>query len=313
MKLNYFAYTITDNNDSNIYFDNISDIIKSFCLGRERALFEKNKGLKKLYLAMPSTIQNIYYLTTPAVITAYKAVNRASGIVNDLSAVLGKESLEKVTYFYIDPSYPIIGITEGKGGADVDDLQFFINEILNHGLSSQRFSFKISTLKVEINAKSATKFKLITEARVKLNNTSVKDVVNGLFGKDLPENMEVEVVIKRTNRKENVKDYIAPLLTKLEESNEKNYAQIYFRAKADEFQSNIKSFILDKNQNIFDIINPHAKMSIEDQIIDKRYRNQVVTGECEAFIKEYTGRIKMTFSDNLWMMMKTEAYHKQES
>ncbi|EBK4232102.1 hypothetical protein DLP89_20635, partial [Salmonella enterica] len=70
---------------------------------------------------------------------------------------------------------------------------------------------------------------------------------------------------------------------------------------------------LDKNQNIFDIINPHAKMSIEDQIIDKRYKNQVVTDECEAFIKEYTGRIKMTFSDNLWMMMKTEAYHKQES
>ena len=85
---------------------------------------------------------------------------------------------------------------------------------MNHGLSSQRFSFKISILKVEINAKSATKFKLITEARVKLNNTSVKDVVNGLFGKDLPENMEVEVVIKRTNRKENVKDYIDPLLTK---------------------------------------------------------------------------------------------------
>ena len=47
MKLNYFAYTITDNNDSNIYFDNISDIIKSFCLGRERALFEKKQRIKK--------------------------------------------------------------------------------------------------------------------------------------------------------------------------------------------------------------------------------------------------------------------------
>lgn len=312
MKLNYFTYTITDNHNSKVYFENIAEIISLFCLHRKKPLFEKNRGLKRLYLAMPAIAQDIYYLTTPAVATGYKAVNRASGIVNDLSAVLGKESLEKVTYFYVDPSNPIVGVTEGKGGADIDDLEFFINEILNEDLFEHRFKFQLFILKIEIKAKSATKFKLITEARVKLNNNSVSDVINGLFGKDLPENMEVEVVVKRTDRKVNVKDYIEPLLSHLGSASDNEYAQVYFRAKADEFQSNIKEFILDKNQNIFDIINPHAKTKIEEQILEKRYKNQVVTSECNTYISSFAGRVEKTISDEKWNIMKTEGYHKSQ-
>ncbi len=91
--------------------------------------------------------------------------------------------------------------------------------------------------------------------------------------------MEVQIIVKRKDRKENVKDYIQPLLSSLSSSNDKEYAEIYFRAKADEFQSNVKEFILDQNQNIFDIINPHLKAKIEEQILEKRYKNQVVISE----------------------------------
>jgi len=312
MKLNYFAYTITDSSNSKVYFENISIILKLFCEFRNKIVFEKDRGLKKLYLATPSIYNDIYYLTTPAIVTAYKAVDRATGVVNDLSSVLGKDSLEKVTYFYVDPHNPIIGITEGKGGADIDDLQFFINEILNHDLITKRFKFELAILKIKIKANSASKFKLITEARVKLNNNSVSDVISGLFGKEPSDNMEVEVIVKRKDRKENIKDYIEPLLTSLETPGDKDYAQVYFRAKADEFQSNVKEFILDKNQNIFDIINPHLKAKIEEQIIEKRAKNQVVSSEYENFAASFEGRIEDVISDETWDMMKTEDYHQHK-
>lgn len=80
---------------------------------------------------------------------------------------IGKDSLEKVTTF-IDPKHSIIGVTEGKGNADIDDLQFFINEILNQDFSITYLYLRACTLKIEIKSTSATKFKLITEARVKL-------------------------------------------------------------------------------------------------------------------------------------------------
>ncbi|BBG67648.1 hypothetical protein [Serratia marcescens] len=310
MKLNYFTYRITDNRNQQIYFDNISEIIKNFCLHRKKPLFEKNRGLKRLYLAMPSSYDGIYYLTTPAITTAFKAVDRATGVVNDLSSVLGKDSLEKVTYFFIDPKLSLIGVTEGKGNADIDDLQFFINEIINQDFKSQIFTFELCTLKIEIKSRSASKFKLITEARVKLNNDSVADVINGLFGKEPSSNMEVQIIVKRKDRKENVKDYIQPLLTSLSTSDDKDYAEIYFRAKADEFQSNVKEFILDQNQNIFDIINPHLKAKIEEQILEKRYKNQVVISECDAYAQKFIGRIHSTITDSLWNEIKTENHHK---
>lgn len=310
MKLNYFTYRITDNRNQKVYFDNISEIVKNFCLHRKKSLFEKDRGLKRLYLAMPKSFDNIYYLTTPAITTAFKAVDRATGVVNDLSSVLGKDSLEKVTYFFIDPKLSLIGVTEGKGNADIDDLQFFINEIINQDFQSQIFSFELCTLKIEIKSKSASKFKLITEARVKLNNDSVADVINGLFGKEPSSNMEVQIIVKRKDRKENVKDYIQPLLSSLSTSDDKNYAEIYFRAKADEFQSNVKEFILDQNQNIFDIINPHLKAKIEEQILEKRYKNQVVINECDAYAQKFIGRIHSTITDSLWNEIKTENHHK---
>ncbi|POE15374.1 hypothetical protein BV924_00930 [Pectobacterium odoriferum] len=310
MKLNYFTYKITDNRDQKIYFDNISEIIKNFCLHRKKSLFSKTKELKKLYLAMPTSFDNIYYLTTPAITKAFKAVDRTTGIVNDLSSVLGKDSLEKVTYFFIDPNHPIIGVTEGKGVADIDDLQFFINEIINQDFQSQIFKFQLCTLKIEIKSTSATKFKLITEARVKINNDSIVSVINGLFGKEPSDNMEVQIVVKRKNRKENVKDYIQPLLSSLSKPDDKKYAEIYFRAKADEFQSNVKEFILDQNQNIFDIINPHLKAKIEEQIINKRYKNQVITNEFNSYAQKFTGRIQSGINDSLWNELKTEGYHR---
>ncbi|MEE9682169.1 hypothetical protein V4841_20375 [Lelliottia amnigena] len=313
MKLNYFTYRITDNKNQQVYFDNISDIIKNFCLHRKKSLFEKNKGLKRLYLAMPSSFDGIYYLTTPAIATAFKAVNRATGVINDLASVLGKDSLEKVTYFFIDPKHSIIGVTEGKGNADIDDLQFFINEIINQDFQSHIYTFELCTLKIEIKSTSATKFKLITEARVKLNNDSVGDVINGLFGKNPSDNMEVQIIVKRKNRKENVKDYIQPLLSNLSASNDKEYAEIYFRAKADEFQSNVKEFILDQNQNIFDIINPHLKAKIEDQILEKRYKNQVVISELNSYAQKFTGRIHSGIMDPVWNELKTEHYHKTKN
>ncbi|EMF4434167.1 MULTISPECIES: hypothetical protein [Klebsiella] len=313
MKLNYFTYRITDNRNQKVYFDNISDIVKNFCLHRKKSLFEKNKGLKRLYLAMPTSFNNIYYLTTPAITTAFKAVDRATGIVNDLSSVLGKDSLEKVTYFFIDPKHSIIGVTEGKGNADIDDLQFFINEIINQDFQSQIFKFELCTLKIEIKSTSATKFKLITEARVKLNNDSVADVINGLFGKEPSNNMEVQIIVKRKDRKENVKDYIQPLLSSLSTSDDKEYAEIYFRAKADEFQSNVKEFILDQNQNIFDIINPQLKAKIEEQILEKRYKNQVVISEVDVYAQKFSGRIHSGIADSLWGELKTETYHKTKS
>jgi len=123
--------------------------------------------------------------------------------------------------------------------------------------------------------------------------------------------MAVEVTIKRTDKKENIKEFIAPLLKSLSDKNDKNYAEVYLRAKADEFQSNVKEYILDSNGVIFDFLNPTLKSSMEEQLIEKRYKNQGVVDAANKIMASYSGRIPKSFDDEGWNKMKEIEFHKK--
>ena len=303
MKVNYFAYCIKDNSTGFTAFENISDIINLYCLHKNKLELSKDRSLKKLYLAKPEIYNDVYYFMTPAVLAGYKAVDRLSGIVNDLVSILGTDSLEKVSYVYIDPTLPILGLASGRGCADIEDLIFFVESILNEKNKKQRYKIQTNALKSEISKSSASDFKLITEAKIKLNNARAVDVLSGFIGKSPSENMEVEIKIKRTNKKENIKDFINPLIKKINNDIDKEYAEIYFRGKATELQSNIKDYLLDSSGNIFDVINPNIKMSMEEQIIEKRYRNQEVVDAFDNHFNSFNGRILENFDSRDWINM----------
>ncbi|EAR9535576.1 hypothetical protein E4X27_21295, partial [Salmonella enterica] len=60
-------------------------------------------------------------------------------------------------------------------------------------------------------------------------------------------------------------------------------------------------------------INPHLKAKIEEQILEKRYKNQVVISELSTYAQKFTGRIHSGIIDPVWNVLKTESYHKAKS
>jgi len=311
MKVNYFSYYIKDNATGLSAFENICSIINNFCQFQDKNELAKDHKLKKLYLATTSIHSDVFYLMTPAVLGGLKAVNRLQGVIKDIVSLLGTDSLEKVAYLYIDPELPIIGFASGRGCADIDDLSFFIDEVLNTRKAKKKYTIKFKPIKSKISKGDAKKFKLITEAKVRIESNKAVSILSGLLSKEPSENMAVEVTIKRTDKKENIKEFIAPLLKSLSDKNDKNYAEVYLRAKADEFQSNVKEYILDSNGVIFDFLNPTLKSSMEEQLIEKRYKNQGVVDAANKIMASYSGRIPKSFDDEGWNKMKEIEFHKK--
>jgi len=310
MKVNYFSYSIDDASTGHSAFENISSIVDHYCEYQNKNLLAKDHKIKKLYLAKPLMHANVFYLMTPAPLGGFKAVDRLQGVIKDLVSVLGADSLEKVAYIYLDPKFPIIGFASGRGCADIDDLCFFINEIINDKKSKKRYAIDLKPIRNKVMKGDASNFKLITSARVRLESNKAKGILGGFLGKSPSDNMVVEVIVKRTDRKENIKDFISPLLDSLADKNDKSYAEVYLKAKADEFQSNVKEYMLDSSGVMFDFLNPNLKTTMEEQIVEKRYKNQEVVEATNGIVSSFSDRVKASFNDSDWDKMKEADFHK---
>ncbi|GAA0820722.1 hypothetical protein GCM10009111_26630 [Colwellia asteriadis] len=315
MKLNYYAYTITFKDTGKICNICISDIVEVYCKHQsKKSILEKyhDKSSKNLYFAKAEIYPDVYYLMVPASLANYRTLNKGSGVIKDLNEVLEDgDSLEKVTYIHFDKSKPIIGVTSSLGGASVDDLEYYLNEILNgiYGPDIKKYQLKVIPLQSEVSKSSVGKLKLISQANVILNGkTSMNGILSGLLASNTPDNnVEISISVKRTGIKNGIEKDIKPLLDLIQsDTNGKEFAEVHLRAKQNSLQENIKDYFLDHSMILFDIINPYLKASIEMQIQDKRYANQSIVDAYNAYIEGVSDRITTDHSCSNWSKLSNK-------
>jgi hypothetical protein len=292
MKLNYYAYTVTFKDTGVTANICIADIVHFYCkCQKEESVLEKYReaSSKKLYLARAESFASIYYLMSPASLINYKTLNKGSGIIKDLNDVLEDgDSLEKLTYVHFDDKISMLGVTSSSGGASVEDLQYYLNEMLNglHLKQTHKYEVKIFPLQSKVPKSSVTSLKFISEATVVLNeSTGLAGIVSGLIAGGASNNVEVSISIKRTGKKKGIEKSIKPLLDIIEsDTNDDNFSKVHLRAKRDNLNENIKDYFLDQSSILFDIINPYQKSPVENQIQEKSYMNYAITEAHSSYI-----------------------------
>lgn len=313
MKLNYFTYTITFKESGQVSNICIADIIDCYCsYQKNEAILEKfnESTSKKLYFAKAEAYSDIYYLMVPASLANYRSLNKGSGVIKDLDDVLDDgDSLEKLTYVHFDDKKPILGVTSSLGGASVDDLQYYLNEVINgiYVEGIEKYHLQIIPLQNEVGKESVSKLKLISQASVILNgSTAIGGIFSGLLTSNTSDsNVEIGLTIKRTGSKKGIEKDIGPLLKLIEsDTNDKEFKEVHLRAKRNSLQENIKDYFLDKSAIIFDLINPYLKTPIESQVKGKRYENQSIIEAYDAYIASLGDRISATTSCQEWPRLK---------
>jgi len=322
MKLNYFTYTVTFKGTGSVCNICVADIVDIYCKHQsKKSILEKyhDKSSKKLYFAKAEMHLDIYYLMVPASLANYRSLNKGSGVIKDLGEVLEEgDSLERLTYIHFDNSKPIIGVTSSLGGASVDDLEYYLNEVLNgiYSPNVEKYQLKIIPLQSEVSKSSIGNLKLISQASVILNGkTSMNGIFAGLLTGDTSDNnVEISINVKRTGIKNGIERDIKPLLDLIKSDTEGNeFAQVHLRAKRNSLQDNIKDYYLDQSMTLFDIINPNLKASIESQIQDKKHSNQSVVDSYNSFIGGLDGRITADISCINWPKLLNKGTYEVNS
>lgn len=321
MKLNYFTYTITFKEAGLVSNICITDIIDCFCTyQKSESILEKfnEETFKRLYLVKATDHTEIFYLMVPASLANYRSLNKNSGTVKDIEDILDDgESLEKVTYVHFDSKKPILGVSSSVGGASVDDLEYYLNDVINslYGKDIEKYHLKIIPLKQEVSKDSVTKLKLISQAGVTLNSsTAMKGIFSGLLTSDTSDcNVEIGLTIKRTGSKIGIEKDIKPLLKLIEADTEnKEFAKVHLRAKRNSLQENIKDYFLDQSAIIFDYVNPNLKTKLETQIKQKRYENQSVIEALETYTANLGDRISVTTPCQEWPRLSQSDTYDEE-
>ena len=290
MKLNYYTYTVQFTKKGITHNISIKDIIDVFCkYETDENVIEKvhaNTG-KKLYLASADNHDSIYYLMTPTVLKNYRSLDKRTGEVKSLSEILGKDSLEKVAYIYIDPKLALIGISTTSGGATNEDVKYYFNKLLNQFSSIPEYDLQLFPLKSGISKSDVKKLSLISKATIHLDSASTKSGILSGFFKDgeLSDDLQIEINIKRkSSSRQSIHAEIAPLLDTISgDEADKAFAEVYLRGKQNTLQENVKDYLLDETAIVHDLINTQLAKIPEEQIRDKRYAN----GEVDALVANY--------------------------
>ncbi|MDN4721801.1 hypothetical protein QYZ46_10735 [Vibrio parahaemolyticus] len=290
MKLNYYTYTIKFTKKGKTRKVCIKDIVDIFCQYQTNraSLVKVNKVTEKeLYFAKADSFDTVYYLMTPTDLHEYRSLNKTSGTITDLKTLIGTDSLEKVTYVHIDDKKPVIGIASSRGGATFEDLEFYLNEVLN-GLSSDTpYEISLKPLKSGVDRQDVKKLKMITQAKVVLDSGSgqMAKFAKLLTNNKASNNLEIEVTFKRSNAQANsIEKDIEPLLSIIEtDSGNNEFVHAYFRGKRDSLSEQVKDMYLDHSLVLYDMIVPKVRVSIEEQIEVKRYSNQQVDTLTDEF------------------------------
>ncbi len=300
MKLNYYTYTINFLDSGTKCKLCIKDIVDFFCkYQKDKTKFEKVNSTtsRQLYFAKAMNFDSVYYLMTPTELHNYRSLNKLSGTVQDLKQLIGDGSLEKVTYVHFDRLLPVIGIASSQGGATDEDMEYYLNKILN-GLSSRdKYLIKIKPLHSGVAKSDIKNIKMLSEAKVLLRSDSKQ------FGKlksffnaaSVSDDIEIEIKVKRKNGSSaNISKQIDPLLDIIKNDvGGQQFANVYLRGKAHSLQENIKDILLDQTMVLFDSISPSLKKSVEEQIQDKRYANTQIENLVDEEFKKYGSKIKI--------------------
>ena len=319
MKLNYYTYTVKFTKKGKVRNICIKDIVDMFCeYQKDKSLLEKNNKVteRDLYFAKADKFETIYYLMTPTDLHQYRSLDKTSGKITDLKTLIGSDSLEKVTYVHIDDKKPVIGIATSRGGSTDEDLQFYLNEILN-GLSTDTpYELSLKPLDSGVSRTDVKNLKMITQAKVVLNSGSSQFMAKlaKLFTNNKANNnLEIEIIIKRTNAQANsIEKDIQPLLDSIANDHEnKQFTHAYFRGKRSSLSETVKDMYLDKSLILYDMVIPHARVSIEEQIEVKRYSNLQVDALTDDFFDARKQKIKATIPCELWdKLTKPMSYMK---
>ncbi|MDN4705718.1 hypothetical protein QYZ41_07960 [Vibrio parahaemolyticus] len=289
----------------------MKDIVDIFCQYQTNraSLVKVNKVTEKeLYFAKADSFDTVYYLMTPTDLHEYRSLNKTSGTITDLKTLIGTDSLEKVTYVHIDDKKPVIGIASSRGGATFEDLEFYLNEVLN-GLSSDTpYEISLKPLKSGVDRQDVKKLKMITQAKVVLDSGSgqMAKFAKLLTNNKASNNLEIEVTFKRSNAQANsIEKDIEPLLSIIEtDSGNNEFVHAYFRGKRDSLSEQVKDMYLDHSLVLYDMIVPKVRVSIEEQIEVKRYSNQQVDTLTDEFFASRKKKLKDTIPCTNWDKLK---------
>lgn len=311
MKLNYYTYTINFTKQGTKRKICIKDIVDIFCQYQtdETKLVKKNKSTEReLYFAKSSLHDTVFYLMTPTDLHEYRSLDKSSGKITDLKTLIGSDSLEKVTYVHIDSKRPIIGIATSRGGSTDEDLQFYLNQILNGLSSDEPYELTLFPLSSKVNRSDVKKLKMISQAKVVLSSKSsqtaklAKFLNNGKASK----NLEIEISIKRTNAQANsIEKDIAPLLDLIEhDTNSNDFAKVYFRGKRESLAEYVKDMHLDESLVQYDMIHPKSNRTIEDEVETKRYANPQVDALADDYFDSMHTKMKTVTPCTNWNKLK---------
>ena len=134
----------------------------------------------------------------PASLANYRTLNKGSGVIKDLDDILEDgDSLERITYIHFDEIKPIIDVTSSLGGASVEDLGYYLNEVLNGICETnvEKYQLRVIPLQSAVSKASVEKLRFMSQASVILNGkTSMNRMLKGsLSGAASDNNVEISM------------------------------------------------------------------------------------------------------------------------
>ncbi|EKZ9012605.1 MULTISPECIES: hypothetical protein [Vibrio] len=313
MKLNYYTYTVKFKTSGTTCKICVKDIIDLYCTHqKQQAILEKTnqKTSRKLYFAKAASYMSVYYLMTPTELHNYRKLDKASGTVEDLQSIIGNASLEKVTYVHLDDQLPVIGIAASHGGATEEDVEYYLNQVLNGLISSSEYTLELKPINTGIAKSNVKSINMLSEAKVLLRNSSsqfskLSSFFNAASNTD---NLEIEIRVKRkAHSRLDIKQQIDPLLDIIKnDPSDRDFAEVYLRGKAHSAQETIKDILLDQAMIVFDTIYPKSGNTIETQIQDKRYANAQVDTLANQEFSQYGAKLKTVAPCSQWANLKNQ-------
>ncbi|EOX4797697.1 hypothetical protein ACIL2P_000566 [Vibrio alginolyticus] len=316
MKLNYYTYTIKFKSSGTTCKICVKDIIDFYCAyQKNQAILEKThqNTSRKLYFAKAASYLSVYYLMTPAQLQNYRKLDKASGTIEDLQSIIGNASLEKVTYVHLDEQLPVIGIASSHGGATEDDVEFYLNQILNGLLSTPEYTLELKPINSGVSKSNVKNINLVSEAKVLMRNDSNQFSKLGSFlnASSSTDNLEIEIRVKRkAHSKADIKAQIDPLLEIIKnDPNNSDFAEVYLRGKAHSAQETIKDILLDQTMILFDVLYPKSGNTIEAQIQDKSYANGQVNTLANQEFSKYSSKLQTSAPCPNWINLKNKNFY----
>ncbi|EME9800764.1 hypothetical protein ACUNB6_000009 [Vibrio alginolyticus] len=316
MKLNYYTYTIKFKSSGTTCKICVKDIIDFYCAyQKNQAILEKThqNTSRKLYFAKAASYLSVYYLMTPAQLQNYRKLDKASGTIEDLQSIIGNASLEKVTYVHLDDQLPVIGIASSHGGATEDDVEFYLNQILNGLLSTPEYTLELKPINSGVSKSNVKNINLVSEAKVLMRNDSNQFSKLGSFlnASSSTDNLEIEIRVKRkAHSKADIKAQIDPLLEIIKnDPNNSDFAEVYLRGKAHSAQETIKDILLDQTMILFDVLYPKSGNTIEAQIQDKSYANGQVNTLANQEFSKYSSKLQTSAPCPNWINLKNKNFY----